>query len=107
MGYQPCNHSGGRVSDDATARRRTARKRANQGHPISCSKRLKAYYEAELRGRQITLEIVCADLYKVMWTEKLMVEAGECEVTRVVYCDDAKSGQEGMRLLLSTPGVVL
>lgn len=107
MSYQPCHHSGGRVSEDPDAQLAIASRRGNQAHPTSCSERLKAFFDAELRGRQISLELVVADLYKVMWTEELMVEAGDGLAKRTVYTNDAASGQEGMRMLLSTPGVVL
>ncbi len=43
--------------------------RKNQGHPTSCSERLRAFYEAELREQGIALELIVADLYKAMWTE--------------------------------------
>ena len=107
MSYQPCHHSGGRVSEDPDAQLAVAFKRANQAHPTSCSERLKAFYEAEMRDHHISLELVVADLYKVMWTEELMIEAGDGVAKRTVYTNDAASGQEGMRLLLSTPGVIL
>ena len=79
MSYQPCHHSGGRLPEaktpeDARKQLELAARRKDQGHPTSCSERLRAFYEAEMREHAISLELVVADLYKAMWTEDLMIE---------------------------------
>ena len=54
----------------------------------------------------MTLTLVLADLYKVLWTDALMVErAPHKQLHRRVYSADGESGREGMRLLLSRGGV--
>lgn len=65
MSYQPCHHSGGRLPDDRHRQLQLASRRANQGHPTSCTERLLSFVEAEMRGRGIALDLVVADLYKV------------------------------------------
>ena len=87
MTYQPCHHSGGRLPEDAAQQRKVAAQRANQGHPTSCSVRLREFCERELRPRGTALELVVADLYKVMWTAELMVErAPDALIERSTSC---------------------
>ena len=107
MTYQPCHHSGGRVPEDERKGKRVASRRANQGHPTSCSERLAAWCRAELAPRQVDLELIVADLYKVMWTEHLMIERHSRAVESSVYLADGSSGRQGIRLLRAEPGVVL
>ena len=106
MSYQPCHHSGGRLPEDAARKRKVAAQRANQGHPTSCSVRLRDFCMRELRSHGTELVLVVADLYKVMWTAERMVErAPEAVVERSTYCADASSGLEGLRLLLAEAGI--
>lgn len=108
MSYQPCHHSGGRVSGDPARQQRVASRRADQGHPISCSERLRDFAARELAPRGVRLTCVLADLYKVMWTPELMVErAPDATTEHSVYTADASAGREGMRLLLASPGVAM
>jgi len=113
MSYQPCHHSGGRLPEAKTAeeaRRQLelAQQRQNQGHPTSCSERLRSFYEAELAEQGATLELVIADLYKAMWTADLMEErAPEAVVERSTYCADAASARQGMLLMMAAAGVTM
>ena len=114
MSYQPCHHSGGRLPEaktpeDARKQLELAARRKDQGHPTSCSERLRAFYEAEMREHAISLELVVADLYKAMWTEDLMIERAPDDCVRSsTYCADAASARQGILLLVANaPGVTM
>ncbi|KOO23735.1 splicing factor u2af 65 kda [Chrysochromulina tobinii] len=114
MSYQPCHHSGGRLPEaktpeDARKQLELAARRKDQGHPTSCSERLRAFYEAEMREHAISLELVVADLYKAMWTEDLMIERAPDDCVRSsAYCADAASARQGILLLVANaPGVTM
>jgi hypothetical protein len=114
MSYQPCHHSGGRLPEaktpeDARKQLELAARRKDQGHPTSCSERLRAFYEAEMREHAISLELVVADLYKAMWTEDLMIERAPDDCVRSsTYCADAASARQGILLMVANaPGVTM
>ena len=60
--YQPCHHSGGRVSKGAILHPSAAALAA--WHPATCSEHLKKYFLTELKPRGVQLELVLADVYK-------------------------------------------
>ena len=91
MTYQPCHHSGGMVSRDASL----ASARATHVHQASCSERLLEYYSTKLRPRGVELTLVLADVYKAM-----EAESHQTEVERQVYAGKAAAAREGMFMLL-------
>ena len=92
MTYQPCHHSGGMVSRDASL----VSARATHVHQASCSERLLEYYSTKLRPRGVELTLVLADVYKATWE----AESHQTEVERQVYAGKAAAAREGMFMLL-------
>jgi hypothetical protein len=98
MSYQPCHHSGGSlpIGESEAAMAAVAARRANNAHPTTCSERLAAWVEEELRPRGVRLTLVLADLYKVLWSLELM--GGD--IQRAAFGADSQAGLRGMLLLL-------
>ena len=97
MTYQPCHHSGGMVTRNFLAREELAARTAIEGHPVSCTEKLCAWYRQTLRPLRVGLTCVLADIYKAAWLD----HAHKDELERKVQAPRSEAAREGMELLLS------